>query len=70
MTPVEWSRVTTPMRVEEWEEALRTHPDRTYVSYLMRGLSQGFHIGFEYGAKNVQTSLKEHEIGGGQPSSG
>ncbi len=58
MTPVEWCRVTTPMQVEAWEAALRTHTDKTLVSYLVRGLSQGFHIGFEYGAKMCKPASK------------
>ena len=32
----------------QWEEALRLHPDAEFVKYLLRGITQGFRIGFDY----------------------
>ena len=49
---MEWGAVNTPMVV--WEGSLRDHPDRRFVEYLLRGMSQGFHIGFKHDAKECK----------------
>ncbi len=72
VTPVEWCRVTTPMQVEAWE-AVTEHSHnqtKTFVSYLVRGWRPRDLQSVRVRGENVQTSFKEHEIGGGQPSSG
>ncbi len=38
--------INTPLRVEEWARALRRHPDREFVAYLLGGMRSGFRIGF------------------------
>ena len=42
------SRINTPLVVEEWERLLNCHPDREYGDYLLRGMKEGFRIGFRY----------------------
>ena len=42
------SRINTPLVVEEWEKLLSHHPDREYGDYLLRGMKEGFQIGFHY----------------------
>ena len=42
------SRINTPLVVEEWERLLSRHPDREYGDYLLRGMKEGFWIGFRY----------------------
>ena len=37
---------TSPLIVDNWRQALRNHPDRRFVQYLLEGLTKGFHIGF------------------------
>lgn len=37
--------IRTPLEVAEWERALCSHPDREFVTYLLKGMSQGFRIG-------------------------
>ena len=37
-----------------WEQALLVHPDRQWVEFLLRGIWQGFRIGFS--TKSVQLS--------------
>ena len=44
----EWSGVHTPLRSAEWEAQLREHPDRPFVQYLLRGMREGFRVGFRY----------------------
>ena len=46
----ELTSVTTHLAVESWEAALMSHPDRAYVGYIIRGLREGFRIGFQRGA--------------------
>ena len=43
-------RVQTPLKIVEWERSLRQHPDRDLCKYLLRGLTEGFKIGFRYGS--------------------
>ena len=37
----------TPLQVEAWEAGLAAHPDRQFAEYILRGLRQGFRIGFD-----------------------
>ena len=39
---------TTPLRFSAWDTAVRTHPDRSFVSYICTGLQVGFRIGFAH----------------------
>ena len=41
------SRINTPL-VVEWERLLSHHLDREYGDYLLRGMKEGFRIGFRY----------------------
>ncbi len=43
-----WSHVESPMQPEAWEVALADHPDGAYRTYLVKGLREGFRIGFGY----------------------
>ena len=38
-------RPATPLRLSAWQEALADHPDRHFSSYILHGISYGFHIG-------------------------
>ena len=40
------SLVHSPLDPAAWASALRDHPDRAFVRYLLRGMSEGFRIGF------------------------
>ena len=44
--PTLGTHITSPLRVDNWRQALRNHPDKQFVQYLLEGLAQGFHIGF------------------------
>ena len=46
--PPELQQINTPLRVEEWENLLRPHPDRQFCEYLLQGMRRGFRIGFQY----------------------
>lgn len=36
------------MVYERWSEQLKLHPDAEFSSYVLKGISQGFRIGFDY----------------------
>ena len=38
--------IVSPLRYEAWSQALRNHPDQSFISYLQDGLRGGFRIGF------------------------
>ena len=42
--------VHTPLIRDAWAEALRQHPDRAFTRYILRGLREGFRIGFDRAA--------------------
>ena len=46
--PEKWCRIVTPLKSEEWEWELRDLPDRRCADYLVRGISEGFRLGYEY----------------------
>ena len=46
-TPMPLARMVTPLKLREWESALVSHPDREYVHYLIRGIREGFRVGFD-----------------------
>ena len=35
----------TPLRLQEWQQALQQHPDKCFANYILGGISKGFHIG-------------------------
>ena len=55
----ELSRVTTPLSIWAWQEALSSHPDQALARYICEGLEQGFRIGFQRGSplKSAQSNL-------------
>ena len=48
--PAELQRIATPLHHGQWSVELRQHPDQEFASFLLRGLEQGFRIGFNYSA--------------------
>lgn len=46
--PVKLAGVVTPQRTKVWEQYLRALLDKECAQYLVKGLSQGFRIGFDY----------------------
>ena len=43
----------SPLHVEAWTAAIHNHPDQRFASYLISGLHEGFHIGFNRESKLV-----------------
>ena len=46
--PASACKVLTPLKVASWADAPKDYPDRELAEYLLRGIDQGFHIGFDY----------------------
>ena len=38
-------RPATPLSISAWQQALLTHPDQSFVQYILSGIRVGFHIG-------------------------
>ena len=50
--------ITTPLRVDRWQLALRGHPDQQFAEYIVRGISTGFRVGFNYKQATCKTAGK------------
>ena len=51
--PTGWSAdrmVSTPLVADAWETGLSGHPDRLFVEFILRGIREGFRIGFKRAA--------------------
>ena len=44
--PDSLAKVTTPLQAEVWSQYLGSHPDKTFVNFLLRGIKYGSRIGF------------------------
>ncbi len=40
-------QVNTPLKADKWESMLWDHPDQEFARYLVQGIKEGFHIGFD-----------------------
>ena len=46
----------TPLKVERWAACLHFCPDQLWVKFLLRGISEGFHIGCDYSTAIIRSS--------------
>ena len=53
-------RWTTPIQIPVLASLLSTHPDHDFVSYILRGLSGGFHVGFDERMVHLRSSHRNH----------
>ena len=63
-----WSQIMTPMVASEGERLLTSHPDDAYRAYLVRGLRDGFRIGFGYGSARCRSAVSNMQSAGERPS--
>ena len=40
--------IESPIRVRVWKQSLSEHPDQQFAHYILKGLEEGFRIGFQY----------------------
>ena len=45
----QWDMITTPLVLSEWERQLSSHPDKGFVDYIIKGIEQGFRLGYDRG---------------------
>ena len=68
--PASACKVLTPLKVASWADALKDYPDRELAEYLLRGIDQGFHIGFDYSrycCEKAKSSSLQCKSGGRLP---
>jgi hypothetical protein len=39
-------QIVTPLKLERWQELLSGHPDQEFTAYILRGIRDGFRVGF------------------------
>ena len=39
--------VFTPLVMKVWTHELSSHPDKIFTNYILQGIKNGFHIGFD-----------------------
>ena len=55
--PAEACLVRTPLRVNAWQEMLADHPDRRLVEWVVRGIQQGFRVGYQCDLRQARQNL-------------
>ena len=58
--PEQLCRVDTPLRLGAWRRLLASHPDEAFVGYILRGIEQGFRIG--YSGNREQLRAAKHNM--------
>ena len=48
--------ITSPLQSQVWQILLQDHPDRLLVDYVLSGIREGFHIGFNYPSSFCHTA--------------
>ena len=44
----------------EWQEMLENRPDRRYVSFLLRGIAEGFRVGMDRSQVRLRSASRNH----------
>ena len=67
--PARMAKIASPLRTEVWADMLKQLPDKECAEYLLRGLSEGFRIGYEYETQkcrsarnNMQSALENPQV--------
>ena len=42
-----FATISTPLRLQAWEQHLRNHPDRNFTRFIVKGIAEGFPIGVD-----------------------
>lgn len=45
--PPSCCQITTPLKIDQWKVALKDHPDKQLASFIIEGITDGFHIGYD-----------------------
>ena len=52
--PSELCDVVTPLRADIWSTELTSNPDQLFCQYIIRGLREGFRVGFNYESSQLR----------------
>ena len=58
--PQSCSKITTPLKLDQWELVLRDLPDQPLREYILHRISHGFRVGFDY--RNHTTLSVKHNM--------
>ena len=69
-TPAFLSEVSTPWDWRAWEQVLHTHQDREFADLIVRGILEGFRIGFNFSGfgstvscdRNMRSALEHPDV--------
>jgi len=54
--PVLADTIVSPLILDNRRQALQDHSDRDLVDYLLHGIAHGFHIGFNHGTQQCEST--------------
>ena len=49
--------VVTPMKLDIWRGVLSCHPDQTFAAYILRGIEEGFRVGFNPQLTHLKSAM-------------
>ena len=55
--PCEGRVIISPLKAHAWSSLLTTHPDPRLAEYLVRGITEGFRIGFNYSEFSTRPAI-------------
>ena len=60
--PLCWPKCPSPVCVSRLAFYLEGHPDQEFATFIIRGLSCGFHIGYSFQTVNLRVSTQNHPL--------
>lgn len=55
-SPLASVREVSPLRLDQFQQELRHHPDRSAVAFVISGIQDGFRIGFEASSVSLKSA--------------
>ena len=52
--PDKLKHIESPVNLRVWQQALSTHPDQQFAQHILKGLEEGFRIGFQHQKAQLQ----------------
>ena len=69
LVPAEARHIHTPLIVAQWKEALKDYPNQPLAQFFLKGITEGFRIGYNYGPlslksarRNLDCALQHKEV--------
>ena len=59
--PEDANRMSTPLKLPSWAEALRSYPNEEVALFMLRGIAQGFRIGFIPSSTSLRSAARNLE---------